>query len=106
MTALLDKLLDDVIWEALDTESADTLDMQATHRGILRIEEFELAIYRCSNGEVAFDCEDLERFFSGCPLCGHSIHCASCNPTEADRARGRVGLLLSNEKDEAESVEA
>lgn len=98
MTDFLDKLLDTVVWESLpDSVSQSYSDSPTPRRGILRIDDFEIAVYRCSNGEVAFDCEDIERFFAGCPLCHHSSRCPDCNPTPADRARERVGVLLSQE---------
>lgn len=98
MADFLDKLLDAVIWESVPAPVAQRCsDSQTTQRGMLRIDDFEIVVYRCANGEVAFDCEDIERFFAGCPLCNHSSRCPECNPTPADRARERVGVLLSQE---------
>lgn len=37
----------------------------ATHRGILKIGEFELRVFRLSNGMAIIQAEDLEKSFVG-----------------------------------------
>jgi hypothetical protein len=99
MTTSLSKLFDDVVWEPLEVtlNSANDTDVYPTHEGILKVEDFEIHCWQCSNGEIAFDAEDIERFFRGCHLCDHPSHCPDCNPTTEERSRSRAGLLVGEE---------
>jgi hypothetical protein len=101
MTALFTHLSEDVIWESVESmESVSTaIDQQVhvTHKGMIKVHDFEIQCYRCSNGEVAFDIEDLDRFMRGCQLCDHPSECPECNPCPEERDRLRVGLILDDE---------
>ncbi|MDX2214468.1 MAG: hypothetical protein SFY66_14350 [Oculatellaceae cyanobacterium bins.114] len=87
MTELLNKLLDSLTWEPIETPESNntTSEVYVTHRGVLKVDDFEIYCYRCSDGEVAFDCEDMERFLRGCHQCDHPSQCPGCNPTDTER---------------------
>lgn len=99
MTELLNRLLDNLTWQPLAVpETRDTSsEVYVTHHSILKVDQFEIYCYRCSDGEVAFDCEDIERFLRGCHQCNHPSQCPGCNPAATERHSTREGIRCSQD---------
>ncbi|SRR5579883_2646537 len=95
MTKLSEKLLGAVRWQPLVLDfSPECGECYATHRGSLKVDAFEIKCYKSSDGMVALDIEDIERFFRGCPNCSAPSKCPHCNHTndESDRQRSAIRL--------------
>lgn len=60
-----DSFLNAVEWEEIETPPNDYECglPRATHRGVLKIGEFELRCYQLDNGQRIFDAEDVAEFF-------------------------------------------
>jgi hypothetical protein len=61
--ALIDRLLDTLVWEELPALEGSQEIPYATHEGILRLGDIELRCYQLNTGQRVFDGADLEALF-------------------------------------------
>lgn len=59
----IERLLDAVEWEVLDTEAFIYDGAFATHKGVFHIGEAEFVVYQLNTGQRVFDAESVQRFF-------------------------------------------